>query len=400
MIGYINWDPDPKILIIPFINKPLVWYGVLFALGFFLAYLIFGKLVREFFCLNPSFSKKDFSSFERLLISLKNNKNHPFVKEFFDSLSSSLKQKILSWNLVKEKEESFENQLIQNFNEFLEKPPKEPFEINDVRLKKIFYKFRTYQGKSVFSKLKKRLKFEELFPEALKPIYVRSKIIVEKIVTYTLVATILGARLGHVLFYEDIIDYLSHPLDIFKTWEGGLASHGGVLAICFAFLIFRLRYKKLIYPLSMIKILDYSVIAASFTAVFIRIGNFINQEVLGTVSTLPWAVVFGHPLDGSLSLPRHPAQLYEAGFYLVLFTILFCLRNRNFFKKDGKIAAAFFTFGFTFRFFIEFLKEEQSLYSFDFLNMGQILSLPVIGFGIYLFLRDGRKGKKLKKQWV
>lgn len=400
MLGHIYWDPNPKIFTLPFIDRPVVWYGLLFALGFFLAYLVFERLIKEYLCLNPFFSKKDFSSISRLLMSLKNNKDHPFIKEYLETLSSSLKNEISKWNLNKNFGVEFEKELIISLNKFLETKPKVLAEINDPRLKKVFLGFKTQRGKILFPRLKKRLKFEELLPSVLTPIYSRSKLLVEKIVLYTLIATIIGSRLGHILFYEDISFYLTHPLDIFKTWEGGLASHGGIIAIALAFVVFKLRNSKLIYPLTMLKILDFSVIAASLASVFIRLGNFMNQEILGVVTNVPWAIIFGHPLDGSSVLPRHPAQLYEAVFYLLLFVSLLLLRNLKFFSQKGRIAATFFTLGFSFRFFIEFLKEEQSIYTIGHLNMGQVLSLPIIVFGMVLFFMGGKKAKKLEKQFV
>lgn len=400
MLSYIYWDPNPKIFTLPLIERPVVWYGVLFALGFYLAYLIFEKLIKEFLCVNVSFKKEHFHNFSGLLMELNHNKDHPFVKDFLYFLPKDLREGILQWNFSRDFNEKSKNDLIDHFNLFLEVNPQDYLELNDSRLKKIFIKFKTKKGKRLFPRLKKRLKFEELLPETLTPLYLRSKQVVEKVVIYTLIATIIGARLGHIVFYEDLSWYLSHPLDVLKTWEGGLASHGGILGIIIAFIIFRIRNKNILYPLRMLNILDFSVIAACLTSFFIRLGNFINQEIIGTVTQVPWAIVFGHPLDGSYVMPRHPTQLYEGFFYLFLFVSLLLLRNKAFFKAEGKISAVFFISGFIFRFFIEFLKEEQSVHTLVHLKMGQILSLPVIVFGVVLFAISQIRGKRLKEKLI
>ena len=114
-----------------------------------------------------------------------------------------------------------------------------------------------------------------------------------------------------------------------KTWEGGLASHGGVLGIFVAFIFFRKNYAFQYPSIDLRRIFDFFVIPAALGAFFIRIGNFFNQEILGKVATVPWAIIFGDPADGSLPIPRHPAQLYEALFYLSTFAILFGLKQKN-----------------------------------------------------------------------
>ena len=134
-------------------------------------------------------------------------------------------------------------------------------------------------------------------------------------------------------------------------------------------------------------LLDLIVVPVCLTAALIRIGNFMNQEILGTPTQVPWAVIFGHPADHSLPVPRHPIQIYESLFYFALFITLSFLR-RNI-KEPGRITGLFFTLLFTFRFFIEFLKSRQSeVLSSSFpLDMGQLLSIPFILFGCYLLKR-------------
>ncbi len=207
-----------------------------------------------------------------------------------------------------------------------------------------------------------------------------NKALAEKLVCYVVMGTVIGARLGDVLFYQSWSDYVQDPLSIFKVWEGGLASHGGVLGILISLMILAKRTGR-----PFLYLLDLCVVPAGLAAAFIRVGNFFNQEILGLPTTLPWAVIFGHPADGSLSVPRHPVQLYEAVYYLAVFVLLFTLWKKT--KVSlGKSAGLFFSLVFTFRFFIEFLKEEQSLLlsGTSWLTMGQYLSLPLIVFGFLL----------------
>lgn len=212
----------------------------------------------------------------------------------------------------------------------------------------------------------------------------QAKIVAEKLTFYVIIGTIVGARLGDVLFYQSPAVYLSDPLSIIKVWEGGLASHGGAAGILTALWLFSRKYTML--PWS--RWLDLVIIPTGVVGFFIRVGNFINQEILGTITTASWAVVFGHPADHSLPSPRHPVQLYEAFYYLALFFLLFwCFQKKK--LRDGQISGLFLILVFAFRFVIEFFKEEQSaLMGTHFLcDMGQLLSLPFIVLGLYLWFR-------------
>lgn len=213
------------------------------------------------------------------------------------------------------------------------------------------------------------------------------KPISDKIVFHMLVGAIAGARLGDVLFYQT---WTGDFGSIFRFWEGGLASHGGAIGILISLAILARRIKEL----SFLRLLDLVVIPTALAAGFIRIGNFFNQEILGTVSTLPWAVVFGHAADGSLPQPRHPVQLYEAFFYFSVFLFLF-LRKRVT-DAPGRIAGLFLMIIFAFRFLIEFIKEEQSAWvsSGHLLTMGQYLSLPLMALGLLLWVRARRAGSQ------
>jgi prolipoprotein diacylglyceryl transferase len=200
--------------------------------------------------------------------------------------------------------------------------------------------------------------------------------------------------LGHFLFYEKPEEYLLHPLEIFKIWEGGLASHGAVLGIILGVFLFQRKSLSFTSSLNWLRLLDFISIPAALCGFWIRIGNFFNQEVLGKATQLPWGVIFGHPVDHQLlQEPRHPVQIYEALFYLGVFYFLWRLSLKPYFlKSSGKLIGLFLILVFGFRFFVEYVKMEQSqLVSFSFLTMGQILSIPVVFLGFCFYKRVSTK---------
>ncbi|MBI2743115.1 MAG: prolipoprotein diacylglyceryl transferase [Chlamydiales bacterium] len=219
------------------------------------------------------------------------------------------------------------------------------------------------------------------------------KMVADRITIYVVVGTVVGARLGDLLFYQDLSQYAHDPLGALRVWEGGLASHGGAIGIMIALYLLSRRAKKGLPKFSWLSLLDIVVIPTAFVASFIRIGNFFNQEILGRVTTLPWAVIFGHPADGSYPAPRHPVQLYESLAYLLIFVVLITLwRGYPAWRRTGKMCGLFLLLVFSFRFFVEFLKEEQSLLlsASAPLQMGQLLSLPFILLGTYFLLRQDK----------
>jgi phosphatidylglycerol---prolipoprotein diacylglyceryl transferase len=212
----------------------------------------------------------------------------------------------------------------------------------------------------------------------------------ERITWFVVLGTIIGARLGHVFFYEWDY-YKANPLEILMIRKGGLASHGGTIGIMIALVLFLYIYRKTFPQMTFIKLMDLLAIPTSVTICFIRIGNFFNQEILGTPTDKPWAVIFGHPSDGTLPVPRHPVQLYEALAYLCTFFILFALwKMKGDRLKPGVIVGIFFILVFGSRFFLEFLKEPQSPIDSMGLQMGQYLSIPFVLLGIGLLLNAKR----------
>lgn len=209
---------------------------------------------------------------------------------------------------------------------------------------------------------------------------------------YIIIGTVLGARIGHCLFYGPWFDetlqngqviegYLSHPLNILKVYEGGLASHGGALGILTAMILYCRKTKE-----SWLWLFDRLVIVVPLASACIRIGNLINSEIIGTVTNVPWAFIFVR----EDAMPRHPAQLYEAIFCLLLFALMYHL-----WKTKREQFGPGFMFGlmcvllFLERFFDEFVKENQvDFENGNLLNMGQILSIPFILVGIFMMWRS------------
>ena len=213
-------------------------------------------------------------------------------------------------------------------------------------------------------------------------VYIRegkSPATLDRIFIYMVLGAIIGARLGHCLFYDPAY-YLSNPLEIIKIWQGGLASHGGVVGMLIAMYV----YARQTADVKFLWLLDHMTLVIALGSFFIRCGNFFNSEILGTSTTVPWAIVFSR-VD---LLPRHPAQLYEAGVYLFLFVVLMHLYLK--YKqqlKPGFMMGLLMVVIFSSRFLIELVKEPQeSFVPILGLNMGQWLSIPVILLGVYFMV--------------
>lgn len=205
---------------------------------------------------------------------------------------------------------------------------------------------------------------------------------VSSLFTHMLSGCIIGARLGHCLLYEPSY-YLANPLSILKVWEGGLASHGGFLGVMIGVWLFNRKVKM---KLDYIWLLDLVAAPSLITGAYIRLGNLMNSEILGTPTDLPWGVVFKR-VD---NISRHPAQLYEAIGYLVISLIVFRLYKKNAqVWIRGRFIGIILIAGMSWRFFTEHFKENQVPFEEGmFLNMGQILSLLMIGVGAYLAFRE------------
>lgn len=221
--------------------------------------------------------------------------------------------------------------------------------------------------------------------------YGRFQLWQESLFTWIFFAILLGARLGEVLFYEWPY-YRFHPSDIPKVWLGGLSSHGALVGIFVAVFCFvkRYRFNSSFQSLNIgaTEIFDDLALSAFPCLICIRLGNFINQEIVGTPAELAWSVVFVSPKDGSSPLPRHPVQLYEALAYLAIGTVLWYGRDSRFAKRPGRSAGLFLIAIFSARAILETWKSPLgSDMTHLSLSTGQLLSFPVIAMGIWLLLR-------------
>lgn len=267
-MSYFYWDPNPEFLpwAIPILNRPILWYGVFFALGFSFSYLAFFRLLKA----------------------------HP-------------------------------NQKIQK----------------------------------------------------------EARSIVDLLSMYLTLGTLIGARVFDIIFYENWKIFLKDPLFLLRIWEGGLSSHGAIVGILLALGLFYFRNR----PLSGLYLLDFTALSSTLAATCIRIGNFFNQEILGKPTSAPWGVIFGHPIDHSPPLPRHPVQLYEACCYFLIFLGFWFYKDRFLKWKEGRICGLFLVILFLSRFILEFFKEEQSYWlTNSFLTMGQWLSIPFMVLGFFLLM--------------
>jgi prolipoprotein diacylglyceryl transferase len=218
----------------------------------------------------------------------------------------------------------------------------------------------------------------------------------DELLIYVAVGTVLGARLGHCFFYEP--DYfLKHPIEILKIWKGGLASHGAAIGILLSLWLYIRKHK-----LSFLWLIDRIVIVVALGGAFIRLGNLFNSEIYGLPTQLAWGFEFVRDklydsTTGKLlpTVARHPTQLYEALCYLLIFTFLFVFYRRRHTKvRDGFIFGIFMILLFTARFLIEYVKNDQVAFEAGMkFNMGQLLSLPFILAGVAMVIWTGRNPK-------
>jgi prolipoprotein diacylglyceryl transferase len=212
--------------------------------------------------------------------------------------------------------------------------------------------------------------------------------LLDKLTIYMAIGTVVGARLGHCIFYEPSF-YFRHPLEILLVWKGGLASHGAAIGILLALWLFVRKEKK-----GYAWVLDRIAIVVALSGFFLRMGNLMNSEIYGVETTVPWGFVF---LRNHEVAPKHPTQIYEGLVYLLIFFLL----KRMYWREKGQVyqgllISIFLILVFTARFFIEFLKENQVPFESTMkLNMGQLLSIPFVLLGIiwlYLSLKNKKPG--------
>jgi phosphatidylglycerol:prolipoprotein diacylglycerol transferase len=201
---------------------------------------------------------------------------------------------------------------------------------------------------------------------------------VDDLITYCVLGLILGARFGYTLFY-DFTFFASNPMEIFKIWKGGMSFHGGLLGLVVTTWMFTRKTGKTFSDVA-----DFLVPLCAPGLFFGRMGNFINGELWGRTTSAPWGMLFPDPAAGDL--PRHPSQLYEAGLEgLLLFVIVWVYSSKP--RPPLAVTGLFIGCYGLFRSFVEFFRQPDlhlGFIAFDFLSMGQLLSIPMIlvGFGL------------------
>ncbi len=210
----------------------------------------------------------------------------------------------------------------------------------------------------------------------------------ESLFIYLIVATVVGARLGHVFFYGWEY-YSQHPIEILYVWQGGLASHGGVLGIIVAMILWSVKISKR----NLLWVLDRIVVPSVLVGALIRFGNLMNSEIYGNPTTLPWGFIFERNHE---TVAKHPTQIYESLSYLFTFGVLWFMYWKTKAKSyQGLLTGVFFVFVFGTRFCIEFIKEVQESFEKGMsLDMGQWLSIPFILTGTILIILALKKGPK------
>ena len=341
LLAWLTWNPVREAFIVPILDRPVTWYGILFASGVAFCYIMLIYIFKIQIWRKGNISK--------IWI-----KNWPkFLAQFNDDPSFSNTDDRV--------------EIIKTLNHYLENPN------------------HSTSRKERFEKLHKK------FPQTLMTPYEASFYLIDRLLWYGILGTLIGARLGHVFFY-DLARYMQNPMEIFMVWNGGVASHGAAIGILLAIYLFYLRYRDSLPGKGYFAFLDLFIIPIPIAGVCIRLGNFFNQEILGTPSTLPWAVIFANPIDGRSVVPRHPVMLYEAAACIAIFFILFSLwKTRGSYLRAGFLSGLFFTLIFGARFILEFFKVLQTnVVIIEGIRMGQILSVPFILLGLILIWRSTR----------
>lgn len=216
--------------------------------------------------------------------------------------------------------------------------------------------------------------------------------VLDSLTMYMFFGTILGARLGHCLFYEPSY-YLSHPLKILFVWEGGLASHGAGIGIVLSLILFSRKQKK-----PFLWVFDHITLVTALAGCCIRLGNLMNSEIVGNPTEKPWGFVFERLGE---DFARHPSQLYEAIAYLFIFFFLYFVYTRTKYGQiKGVVSGLFLILIFGFRFLIEFTKEVQVAFEQRMsLDMGQWLSIPFVLAGVLLIWFSVKNSKNVSNEF-
>jgi len=366
-LAWLHWDPSREIFRLPILDRPLGWYGLCFVLGFILGYLVIIPIFKRKLLETKNLLPRDIKSWSVLVRDFKaaQSSHSPTLSLLYQRLNPEAKKQLAQQQFMQEPNSQLKAALLQALND-----PKKSFSRNEL---------------------------ESLFPQAIFPLKEICASLADRITWFVTIGTLVGARLGEVFFY-DWPHYRDNLLDIFKIWEGGLSSHGGTIGIIIAILLFRKSIQKSFPEFTFLTILDCLCIPTALACGFIRIGNFFNQEIVGTPTDVPWAIIFGHPVFGKSPVPRHPVQLYEAAAYFTIFVIFYSLWKFQGKKlKEGFLIGSFFTLTFTSRFLLEFFKLPLSaMIDESYLQTGQYLSIPFILGGVGILLYAYQKPRQLQ----
>lgn len=354
-LAWLHWNPERVLFTVPIIDRPVVWYGVWFVFGFIISYITLVPMFKRILDKTATLSERDIINWHQLIEDLSKKEAEPISQK----LSKKTKHSLQKLKADQTLDTALKSSLLLALNESGD-----------------------------------RNSLQKLFPKALASTNDLAQMLVDKLAWFAVAGTIVGARLGHVFFYE-WPRYYKHPMEIFQVWKGGLASHGGAIGIIIALLLYNRLIRKQFSEFSFIAVLDMIVVPTAFTGCCIRIGNFFNQEILGNVTQVPWAVVFEDPADRSIPVPRHPVQLYEATAYIASFFLLYYLWEKKYEKfHPGVLSGLFFILIFSSRFFLEFLKMPLSgMINESFLQTGQYLSLPFILAGLWMVFKPSYKAR-------
>lgn len=382
MLGFLYWDPNPAVFnfLVPLLNRPLMWYGVLFALGFIVGYFIFRYCLMRSLLFSLKFFKQDIICWP---LFLQNKHSSSYLQMLFKTFPLKVKRFCQQKSYQENVPEEIKEEVIQAINHTIEDPI--GLSSSPKAESSLICFAKKYKSALQLEKVQSFLEIDTYLQPWILSFKKRNMVLIEKLTTYLIIGMLIGAKLGDFIFYQNWRIILQNPQAIFAFWEAGLASHGALLGGLATLWLFCRKYQ-----LITLNITDLLAIPTPLAGSFIRLGNFINQEILGIPTDLPWGVVFLHPVGSATIVARHPVQLYEAFSYAILTIYLFFL-----WKKDpslihrGRLTGWFLISVFSVRFFLEFFKEEQSTYLlYSQLKMGQVLSIPFILFGVWLLYRS------------
>ncbi|MDP1881006.1 MAG: prolipoprotein diacylglyceryl transferase [Parachlamydiaceae bacterium] len=364
ILAWLYWNPPKEAFYLPFVEQPVVWYGILFVSGFVLGYFLINPIIAKFLRESCQLSLLDISNWNRLV-------------DTYRYSTSSVVQGILKCT---------DQKIIDSIKNC------HSIHLTQSDKKNILIGINQYLSQNSLSRDVLISDFRDVISTPKQTAYY----LTDRLCWFIVIGTLIGARFGEVFFYNWSF-YSAHPIEILKTWNGGLASHGGVIGVAISIYFFSIYVKKYIPEFSFMRILDFVAIPSALAAFFIRMGNFVNQEILGTPTLLPWGVIFGNPHQEGAIIPRHPVQLYEGFSYLIIFVILFSYwKYRKQSDRSGAIVGLLFILIFSARFVLEFWKSTQpSPFNLYFLQTGQLLSIPFIFIGCFLWW-NAVKSDKLK----